>query len=571
MKIALVVVAAILAYANTFQAGFHFDDSHHIVANESIRDLSNVPAFFASSDHFSSLPTHRMYRPVLLATFAFNHFLGGYDPFWWRLTAIALHALTAVGVFFLVRSLSATLDQRPGSGGERGALVAALVFAVHPVFTETVDYASARSSLLATACVVWALFAHRNIEKRPLALAVSLALFAIGFLAKEIAVVFPMLLAILSWLERKDWRWVLPSVGVAIACLIVRKLVLGSAVIDFVAREATVANATEGTGAARPMLWNLWTQSRVVVAYAALMFVPVGLCIHRHVRVSESPFEVGVLASLLILGALATVVWRNRRGRPMLAFGILWFLVALAPTSSVIPLNQVMNEHRLYLPGVGAAILLGFAVPRLYFATTPVWAAVIVFLAVLTWQRNADWNDSVRIWESAVRVSPESGGAWNSYGSELRARGEFDGARRAFERSLAIRSTWEANFNLGTLCLEVARTKPGTDILIEAERRLQDSIEVDRNAQRSHWYLAEVWYRQGLVDKAEAKFQRMADQSRKLYEMTRFPLARIALERGDEREARRLYTEALGHAYDPAAAASLLADLDKKAAAGAEK
>ncbi|MHC4939832.1 MAG: tetratricopeptide repeat protein [Planctomycetota bacterium] len=567
MRIALVLVAAILAYANTFEAGFHFDDTHSIVANESIRDVGNVPAFFSDPGHFSSLPNHRMYRPVLLATYAFNHSLGGYDPFWWRLTAIALHALTAAGVFFLVRSLSATLDQGAGNAGERGALVAALIFAVHPVFTETVDYASARSSLLATACVVWALFAHRTIERRAVAIPVSLLLFTLGFLSKEIAIVFPILLALLAWLEKKDWRWVLPSVGVAIALLVLRKLVLGSAVIDFIARESNIARAKEGTGAARPTLWNIWTQSRVVMAYVALLFMPVGLCIHRHVRVSESFLEIGVVAAFALLASLLTVAWRNRRTRPMLAFGILWFLFALAPTSSIIPLNQVMNEHRMYLPGVGAAIVLGFAVPRLSFVTTPVWAAVIVFLCVLTWQRNHDWNDSVRIWESAVEVSPESGGSWNSLGFELNRRGDQAGARRAFERALAIKPTWEASLNLGTLCLSIARKQPGTDILNEAERHILASIEIDRGAPRSHWYLATVWYRQGRLEEAEDKFRRLAGKNRELYEMSRFPLARIALDRGDEEQARRLYNEALGHAYDPEAARALLADLDKKAAA----
>jgi len=565
VRIGIVVVVAFLAYANTFSAGFHFDDSHAVVGNESLRDLSLVPRYFTEADHFSSLPDHRMYRPVLLTTFALNYEMGGYDPFWWRLTAIALHALTAAGVFLLVRSLSVSLDQRAGSDGERGALVAALLFAVHPVFTESVDYASARSSLLATACVVWALLAHRAREKRPVLLVVSLVLFALGFLSKEIAVVFPILLGLLAWLERKDLRWVLPSVGVAVLLLVVRKLVLGSAVIDFVAREAGVAKAKAGTGAARPMLWNVWTQARVVVAYIALFFVPTRLCIHRFVRVSETPFEIGVLGSLALLGSLLAVAWRGRRTRPMLSFGILWFLFALAPTSSIIPLNQVMNEHRLYLPGVGMAIAAGFAVPRLRFVPMPAWAGVALLLCVLTWQRNTHWNDPVRIWEEAVRVSPESDGSWNSLGAALRDRGDPDRARRAFERSIALRPTWIAQFNLGTLCLEQARSRPGTAILEDAERALEASLRVDPKAERSRWYLGEVWFRQGRLDDATAEFESLAKRSERLHAMSRFPLARIAQRQGDADRARALLEEATRQDYDPVDAVLGLAAMDVEA------
>ena len=126
-------------------------------------------------------------------SYSLNYLQGGYDPLPWRLTAIALHALTAVGVFLTIRTLAAQLLPRPNRGAEGGALVAALVFAVHPVFTEAVDYASARSSLLASCFLVWAFLVHRwAAGRRPgpgrVALwALSLLLFACALLSKEIA------------------------------------------------------------------------------------------------------------------------------------------------------------------------------------------------------------------------------------------------------------------------------------------------------------------------------------------------------------------------------------------------
>jgi hypothetical protein len=102
----LCAAAAFLAYANTLDAGFHFDDLHHVVANPYLRDASYVPQYFARPDMFSALPGHDMYRPMVLASFHFNYQTGGYDPLSWRLTAIALHALTTVGVFLTSRLLA---------------------------------------------------------------------------------------------------------------------------------------------------------------------------------------------------------------------------------------------------------------------------------------------------------------------------------------------------------------------------------------------------------------------------------------------------------------------------------
>ena len=574
--IVLLVAVSFLAYANTLDAGFHYDDSHAIVNNPFLRDPGYMPDFFHRADMFSALPGHDMYRPVLLLSFAANHYLGGYDPLFWRLTAIALHALVAVGVYLLVHSLSKSTDQGPGSGGELGALVAALFFAVHPVFTETIDYASSRSSLLATAGVVWAMLAHRRALASPHRaarvplLALSLVFFAAGFLSKEIAIVYPLLLAAIAWVERRGWMAVLPAVAVAVTLLVVRKMVLGSAVIDFAAREAALATADPGSGGARPILWNLFTQARVICIYLTMFLFPRGLSIEHDVRVSESLFEFGVIFGGLVILGLLVAAFRGRRSRPLLTIGLLWFFFALAPTSSIIPLNQVMNEHRLYLPGVGLAIVLAFGMRRLALAAPrlrlPVAVGGCLVLGALTLRRNEDWNDPVRIWESAVRVSPGSATAWNALGAQRRIHDDRDGAAVAFERSLEIDpEAWDATFNLGTLALQCGRDDDDDAALEEAARWLDRSLVLHPDAQRSLWYLAEVRYAQGRIEEARAEFQRLGSLSARMYEMSCYPLARIAMDEGELDLARGYYGDALEAGADPVSALLGLARLEAEA------
>jgi len=553
----LVVAVSFVAYSNSLRAGFHYDDTHHIVANPFLRDLGFVPQYFHRPDMFSALPGHDMYRPLLLATFALDYHWGGYDPLPWRLTAIALHAFCSVGVFLTFRTLRAQLTPARQGSATLGALVAALLFSLHPVFTEAVDYASARSSLLAGGLTVWAFFLHRKAGGaggpwRLAAWIASLLCFAAALLSKEIATVFPALLLWTAVLERRGYLAALPAIAVAALYFYARRQLLGAAVLDFQAHEAAVAAADAGSGGARPILWNLYTQARVIGAYLILLLFPRGLCIDRYVRVSETPFEPGVIAGALAIAGLLALAWRLRRTHPLASLGIVWFFVALAPTSSVIPLNVVMNEHRLYLPGAGLVLALGPAVLRL---RRPVLLAAGGVLLALTLHRNAQWSDPVRIWESAVEVSPDSTGAWNSLGVQRLAAGDFDGALAAYRRALDLDPrSWNAAFNLGTAHLARGRERGDAALLREAERWLQHSLALRPDATRSEWYLAETRFEMGRRDEAQAAFERLGGGSARLYEMTRYPLARIALARGDAAAAEARYREALEDGADPVAA-----------------
>jgi tetratricopeptide (TPR) repeat protein len=592
----LVVLVAFLAYANSLDVGFHFDDDHTIVANPFVRDLRYVPQYFHRPDLFSALPGHAMYRPMVLLSYALDYRWGGYDPLSWRLTAIALHSLCAVGVFLTAAAAAARLNPRPSRARTRGALVAALLFAAHPALTETVDYASARSALLAGTFVVWAFLAHllatghRSRPGRTALLGLSLLLFALGLLSKEIAIVFPALLLVVAWLEGRGYLAALPAIGIAVLYLLLRREVLGTAVVDFAARAHAVAHADPGSGGARTVLDNLWTQARVVPAYVCLLLWPKGLCIDRYVRESHSPLEPQVLLGLALIATLLGLAFRTRRTHAVASLGLLWFLVALGPESSIIPLNQVMNEHRLYLPAIGFAIAVSVlvgrragrpaplpvvpapALPRLEIARAPLalpgipmaLAAVAILLG-LTWKRNEDWRDPVRLWTSAVEVSPMSNGAWNALGVALRARGDAKGALAAFERARDLAPTeWAPPFNLGTLHLDIGRTTENYGELKEAERWLEESLKVRPGAERSRWYLAETHHAMGRIELAQEEFEGLAGLSPQLYEMTRFALAKIAIDREHWDEARKLYQEALDVGKDPVSALLGLADLEEK-------
>ncbi|MFQ5844249.1 MAG: tetratricopeptide repeat protein, partial [Planctomycetota bacterium] len=572
----LVVAVSFAAYANSLQNGFHYDDTHHVVDNPFVRDLGRVPRYFSDPDLFSALPRHRMYRPVVMTSYALNYSWGGYRPLPWRLTALALHAFCAVGVLLAVRLLVRRLEPASGPGSAEGlrppgtpataaGLVAALFFALHPVFSETVNYTSARSSLLATGFVLWALFLHLRAEEAPRAwqrvagwlLSLGCYLLALG--SKEIAVVYPALLLAVALLRRRGALAVLPAALLTLGYLAVRGILLGAPVLDLAAHEAAVRHADPDTGAGRPILWNLYTQARVLVAYVSLFLLPSRLSVDRSVRVSQTPWEAGVLLGAALAAAMLVCAWRLRRRRPVTSLGLVWFLVSLAPTSSIIPLNVVMNEHRLYLPGVGLALCGADLVRAAGIRIRPPGRLVAVFaalvLAALTVRRNLDWRDSHRLWSAAVRVSPDAPRAWNSLGVERRRRGDFAGALRAFRRCLELQPrSWNAAFNMGTIHLARGRERGDRRLLAEGQAWLERSLAIRPDATRSRWYLAEALWALGRPDEARAAFERLAGESARMFEMARYPLARMALDAGRLETAEALYREARAGGHDPVAA-----------------
>ena len=121
-------LATLAAYANDFENGFHFDDFHAVSNNLFIRDLHNIPRFFADAVYFSTLPAHRMYRPVVSSSLALDYRLGGgLKPFWFQLSTFTWYVVQVILVCFLFRHI---MDS---ASPHRYNLRAALCYGLHPV------------------------------------------------------------------------------------------------------------------------------------------------------------------------------------------------------------------------------------------------------------------------------------------------------------------------------------------------------------------------------------------------------------------------------------------------------
>jgi protein O-mannosyl-transferase len=402
-------------------------------------------------------------RPLVTLTFALNDLAVGSDPRGWHLTSIAIHlAAVLLGVALARRTLS-----RAGLADPAGpALAVAALFALHPLQAEAVAYLSQRAEILAAGLYLAALLFLLERDATPgparraaLLLGAALAQ-GLGLLAKPTAATLPA-----AWLL---WAAVVPPAGEADLStwqrLRARLLPAAPLLALSLAAAARALRMAEGSGHAGfqveglPPLAYLATQLRVVPAYLGLAAWPGGLRVDWDVARSAGLLEWRALAGGLFLSALVAlagwlVAWsRERVGDGAAAartgaLGVLFFLLTLAPSSSVVPLADVMAEHRVYLGVLGLALGVAaagaWAVRRLAgrragLAGWAVAAAACALLAGLTASRAAVWASAEALWRDAVEKAPGKARPHLNLGVALLARGRLQEGLEAFRRAEAL-------------------------------------------------------------------------------------------------------------------------------------
>ncbi len=542
---ALVLTMFVVAYSDTLHHSFQFDDYNIIVNNDKIFHL-DLPTIISSN----------YFRPVLFVTFALNYHFGAADPFGYHLVNLGLHLLNMVLVFYLI-SVLLRLVNRGAAQREEGwqriprfypALLGTVIFGLHPLQTESVTYIASRSSVLCTSFVLLtvAAFLAARIEgedgPQPLArrvawLAAATASFVLGVATKELGICAPLILLLLEFL--------IFSRGAALAGKarnIVRYHLPFLALITFGAglRLAFMFRLHNPAEFRSP--WhNLLSQFRVVVRYMVMTFLPVNQNVDPDVRTSESLLEPSVILSLLLILLVLACGWVLRKRYPLAALGIFIWFTALLPTSSIIPLRDLMAEHRVYLPMVGAALLAaslpGMLSPKAAQAGRIALAATLVAglgLSVATFQRNRVWLSGLTLWADSVSKSPEKERPVMHYANAISATGRLQEAKQLYEKVLALNpENATARYNLGIIYKQlgdydrgveewrhVVRMEPGhpnVHINIgnyyfsrgELEKAFQEfKAEIRRNPRNPLGYfnLGNYWRRVGELERAEASW-----------------------------------------------------------------
>ena len=558
------------AHVGALNNGFHYDDIHSVVDNPHLRSLANPAAFLTDPTTFSARPERAMFRPLVVLSYAGTYALAGLAPWAYLLANLLTHIVSATGV--LTVALVLGLPWAAAAG-------AALLFAVHPINSEVVNYVSSRSESFAAAGMLLALWAYMRWRSRGgLAWYVAaLASFALALTSKATAIVLPaMLVGIEVWSPGRrrvqDLAMGLAPYGV-----------LGGVYLWVVAE---FAGRSLGDPV-RPLIQQAWTQLKAASYYAHLVVVPTRLSVEHDFAVAQTPADIVVLLSAALVLSLALV---GRSSYPRGLLLVCWAILAMIP-ASIVPLHVLVNEHRLYLASACLAILLSaglWAHVRKHRGLRLAGILLVMVLAVLSRQRSQVWDSEKSLWSDAVRQAPNAYRAHMHLGGALEAQGEIVGALDSYRQAARLQpNVPETHYNLGN-ALRLTGHLPQArqawerslqqdptylESLLNLAAFHQDAGDWEHTwallgrAERAHPQSPEVWRRKGLGlrvtgegTRAEAAYLHSLELDPAWVE-THYNLANQYYDERRLAEAKRHYTLALQ--FQPAhhGAANNLADL----------
>lgn len=445
-RLALLILTFVtgLLYLNSVDVPWYFDDSGMIVRNRVLNDVTQIGRIFAYNP------------PRFLGFFSFaaNIAVGGFDVFGFHVVNLLVHIAMAVSIFVLLIRLFELSGNDDAKETIWLALIGALLFAVHPLHTQAVVYIWQRVASMSAMFYIAGLAAFM---RQRYAWAI---LFSFGSMfTKQTAVTLPiaMLIADVIFRPEVSWKnrlriWLPQLAPVIVLAAVVR--IWGTQEWNHLGTIESVRRLTS--------LQYLVSQSWVLPRYLELFLWPSGLALEHHIYPT---LTVRNANWLFVLGAAVatTVAWRARRRYPLISFGYFFYFIAHAVESSVIPLEDLMFEHRTYLPDVGLCmIVVGLAHACMHWLANRqlftratrsmsgvVAAIILITLSYRTYDRIEDWRNPIRFYSKLVNQYPALTRPRHTLAGLYIVKGDFAEAERQFKAviSHAVSGHMVATFN----------------------------------------------------------------------------------------------------------------------------
>ncbi len=521
---AVIAVATTFVYISSFDGAFLFDDAVHIINNDRVQPPLSISNLLAGK------------RPVVDLTLALNYRLHQLDARGYHALNLAIHIFAAWTLFgvlrrsFLLRRTDRLTGESRGTGPQSAkscgtgfqpvksassvALVIALIWALHPLQTQSVTYLIQRAESLMGLFYLLTLYGViRGVESsRPVAwYSVAVVSCAMGMGCKAVMVTAPLTVFLYdgvfvarSWTAALRARWGLylalaATWGVLWACGI------AGGVLD-----SANLNAHVGFGFKGVSPWQyLLTQSGVLLVYLKLAVWPYPLCLDYNWAQAQRFSEI-VTPAVAIAALLLWAAWSIRNRSP-LGFLAASFFVILAPTSSLIPIKDMLFEHRLYLPLAavvttmvlgGYALMRSLANRRSAFPAHPkammtgVVVVAIVVLATGTVQRNRTYADPIGMWRDVTEKRPLNARAFENLGTQLMAAGQKTDAIVEYRKAVQLEPDFSsAHANLGNALSE-------SGDLMDAVGHYREVVRLDPDHTLAHVNLGYALQRLGRATEA---------------------------------------------------------------------
>lgn len=476
----LLVTLPLLAFGISLRFGFvDWDDPLLLIHNPWVDGLSWANLRYA---FFSYDP--ELYVPLTTLSYQLNFAIAGLSPWIYHATNLALHMTNVL----LAHAIAKRFLE------PRAALLAALLFAVHPLHTEAVVWAAARKDLLSGAFALSSLLLWLRWTKEGggARYAGSLALFLCALASKVSILGLPLLLPFLTAGHTPQWskaraRAALPFLG--LSCIFAVIALFGKETAGHFYEEQMLIGAVALARLLGSLLLPLWLTP--LYPFTA----PITL---------REPMILGSVALILALTAAAFAARRRSRW-PLFAWA--WFVLFIAPSFGNFAKGHdelldvyVTSDRYAYLASLGPLLCVGWLFGRRNALWQKGAAALITVMVLLSVRQTLTWRDNESLWLQALRVSPNSHIAHTNLGTILVKRGDLEGGRRQYAASLAIRPSALAYYNLGQL-LEYDGQR---DQALAAYRKAVEQSPLDADS----WVrMSDLLQQKGSLDEARRALQ----------------------------------------------------------------
>lgn len=426
----LILGAVVVSYSNTLHGEFQFDDDLYISENSPIKN----PAELFQTNILGQLSSGN--RLLTMLTFSFNYAIGGLNVEGYHTVNIIIHLIVILLVYSFLRRILLVPEVNESLGGRAGwiALITTAIFALHPIQTEAVTYiiqrAESLTSLFYLLCLSFLIkFTETRGWRSSAFWVLGMVSFAAGWGAKEVIVTVPAMFIfyILFFMNREK----LKKAALGIAPFVLMGVVLGIKEVAGFGASTDAGFSIKGLG--QP--GYLFTEMRVLLTYLRLIFLPIHQNLDYDYPIYRNFFDLNTAGSMLLWIVVACLSFYALRvkGRwkwhcRLMGFGMLWFLIILIPTSSLVPLKDVIYEHRVYLAMTGVVLAglttgdlaLRQAVKAMRVKMAAVAIPVVLMLAALsifTYERNEVWRSRLTLWMDVLGKSPLKSRPQNNVGN----------------------------------------------------------------------------------------------------------------------------------------------------------
>jgi tetratricopeptide (TPR) repeat protein len=501
LSCALILLVGTMVYGDHLKNPFQYDSVHYITDNPELRHPENVATLeFFKREYFS--------RALMTISIAWNALLGGMNPYGYHLLNLTFHLLNAVLIFFIAMRASGYFQlQRFGmtlTDFRVLSLTSALLFTIHPIQTESVLDIMGRSEVLsATFYLAGVLLFQVGLHDRAGAVwryvLMPVGIFAVlflGYSVKQTLITLPAVLLIYYLCGRtpdslpirilQKGKWIFLAIACIGLALLLQKLL---------SDERFLVGPTPVEKMVGRKAYMLSQPSALMFYYLKLLLVPANLNIDPDIPLVGGIYSIRFILPAILISLAVYFAFTAKSSRIWFFF-VAWFFIVISPSSSIITLQDLAAEHRVYLSAQGFFILLALGLMLLKIQAgenkagnglrVVACVVIMIFMCGLTIKRCAAWRSEMALWDDARRKSPAKDRPLANIGRSYALAGDIKRAVLFYEQSVAKNPRiFETRYNLGDLYFRSGR-------VAEALQHIQIAAELEPRIPETFGRLGEI-------------------------------------------------------------------------------